>query len=393
MEGAGLGAREVTLQKVWKKDPGLRKVLKAALLVKSGVFATLVSGYFLLPFAVSNYQGNFHYPPGEEPGFSAHFKTWDAQHYLFLSEQGYRPDQPSNAFYPLLPFLISVLRFLFLGNSLLAGLFLSNFFSLTAAAFLYLWTRPKLGGERAAFACFLLLAFPTAFYMDLVYTESLFLTLAIALFYFLEEKKTSWAAFCAFLLPLTRPTGLLVLVPVLAALFWKKARPPQPSNPAPWVVPLALGAGFGLCLCLMNGLTGDPWASFHAQRFFTSGYGVTNLLHPFQWFLSNFVRGPFTWMGFGTGILDRVFFILFLGVTAWGYQILDPPSLVYCLVLGLVPALTGDLASFDRYWISLFPLFQVLAVRLGGKAPYLLGIFLPLQGALALAHSLNIWVG
>ena len=393
MEGFGLGVREVILQKAWKKDPGFRKVLKAALLVKTGIFATIILGCFLLPFVAANYEGNFHYPPRAEPGFSAHFKTWDAQHYLFLSEQGYQAGQPGNAFYPLFPFLIRIFHYLFLGSSLAAGLILSNFFSLTALAFLYLWASPKFGKEKAALGCYLLLAFPTAFYMDLVYTESLFLALSIALFYFLEERKTSGAAFCAFLLPLVRPTGLLVLAPALAALFWERSRPSQRRGQAQWAVPLAFGAGFGLYLGLMQFWTGDCWAGFHAQRFFTSGYGVTNLLHPLHWAMANFVTGPFTWMGFGTGLLDRLFFLLFLGTAAFGYRSLDPPSRVYCLVLGLVPALSGDLASFDRYWISLFPLFPVLAVRLGRKAAYLLGIFLPLQGVLVLAHSLNIWVG
>jgi hypothetical protein len=57
----------------------------------------------LLPpiFATEIYATNFHWPPDDPPSLISAYKTWDANHYLFLSERGYQPDTMSSAFYPL----------------------------------------------------------------------------------------------------------------------------------------------------------------------------------------------------------------------------------------------------------------------------------------------------
>ena len=56
------------------------------------------------------------------PTFGSYFATWDAPHYLFLSEVGYVPGAGSCAFYPLLPFLTLGLSPFTGGSHLIAGL-------------------------------------------------------------------------------------------------------------------------------------------------------------------------------------------------------------------------------------------------------------------------------
>lgn len=393
MERGCLGETQVTRRKgKGAPDRGLKRVFQAAVLFKIGVFSTILLGYFFFPFQAANYEANFHFPPGAVPDLAAHFKTWDAQHYLFLAEQGYHPAQQSNAFYPLFPFLIHGFRFLFFQSSLLAGLFLSNLFSFAALAFLYGLVKGGHGERTALLTCLFFMAFPTAFYMDLVYTESLFLALALGLFHSLDRRRLPAAALCAFLLPLTRPTGLLVGIPALAFLYFNRKGKAVPARKM-LALSLAFALGWGLGLAAMGFYTGDFLAAFHAQRFFVSGYGVDRLLHPLDWFRANFIQIPYSWMGFGTGLLDRAFFILSLAGLALGYRLLERPYFIYAAVLCLVPALSGDLASYCRYTAALFPLFLVPALRFPRQAPVLLGISLPIQGALALAHSLNYWVG
>ncbi len=373
-------------------DQGLKQVFQAALLFKIGVFSTILLGFFF-PFQSANFEANFHFPPGAGPDWSTHFKTWDAQHYLFLAEEGYHPAQQSDAFYPLLPFLIRGFRFLFFQSGLLTGLFLSNFLSFAALAYLYGLVKGKHGEKTALLTCLFLMAFPTAFYMDLVYAESLFLALALGLFYYLDQRKLPAAAVCAFLLPLTRPTGLLVWIAALAFLYFNR----KPEKGAPvreaLALSLAFASGLGLGLAGMAFFTGDALAEFHAQRFFMSGYGVGQLLHPLDWFRANFIQVRYSWMGFGTGLLDRAFFVLSLAGLALGYRLLERPYFIYAVVLCLVPALSGDLASYCRYTVALFPLFIVPALRFQRHARAILAISLPVQGALVLAHSLNYWVG
>lgn len=150
----------------------LKKLVLTVLLSKALIFLIIFLGYNFLPFNNYMHGANFTYPAGEGVNLSAAFKTWDAQHYLFLAERGYSPNQMSNAFSPLFPFLIKIFRPLFFNNSLLAGLALSNLFSTIAIIFFYLFIKDQLKlGEAAAFnSSLILLAFPTGFYLSLIYS-------------------------------------------------------------------------------------------------------------------------------------------------------------------------------------------------------------------------------
>ena len=52
----------------------------------------ILAFFFLFPpiFQVANYRNNFHWPPGEAPTLASAFMTWDAQHYLYLSQHAYQ---------------------------------------------------------------------------------------------------------------------------------------------------------------------------------------------------------------------------------------------------------------------------------------------------------------
>src|SRR5208282_5589247 len=88
------------------KNDHLKKVVVFSILAKVLVFLVIVITPFFFAFRTDNYLANFHYPFDALPNFWTHFKTWDAQHYLFLAENGYAAGQSSNVFPPLFPFLI-----------------------------------------------------------------------------------------------------------------------------------------------------------------------------------------------------------------------------------------------------------------------------------------------
>jgi hypothetical protein len=389
-------SKKKILQKKQNVNDGLWRVIKITLVLKAAILGTICLGVLFFPFHAANYAANFSYPAGEAPGFFSHFKTWDAQHYLFLSEEGYQPGQISNAFFPFFPFLIHAASYLFFKNTLAAGLFLSNLLSLVAMVYLYLLVEKKSGKKTAIFTCVFLAAFPTAFYLDLVYTESLFLMLAVAFFYYKEENKPVYASLCAFLLPLTRPTGILMIAVALAVVLFPGKPKGRNDSGKTWVFPLLFIAGFVFYLALMNFFTNDIGAAFSALRVFLGHHTLANLFHPLNWIVSNFVTNPYTLCGFGTGILDRLSFIFFLVMVFLAFRRLDVGLLSYVLVLGLIPALgCENLASFARYCVVLFPLFIVLASHLQKKPGYYLtylSVCLPLQAVLVLAHSLNYWI-
>jgi len=88
---------------------------------------------------------------------------------------------------PLWPFLIKAFSYLTLGNHLIAGLILSNVFSLIGFCLFYQLAREDCGERVANVALALMLAFPGAIFFSFVYTESLFFFLSI--FFFLFPQK------------------------------------------------------------------------------------------------------------------------------------------------------------------------------------------------------------
>ncbi len=146
---------------------------------------------------------------------------WDSDWYLRIAENGYR-EAPSStpAFFPLYPALVGLLGRLLLGHYVLAGVLVS--LAAGAAAFvLLLRLGTRLLGERAARRALLLLAvFPTSLFFGAVYSESLYLLLAVAAFLLAERRQWLDAGGAAGLALLTRPAGI-ALLPALALLAWR----------------------------------------------------------------------------------------------------------------------------------------------------------------------------
>lgn len=113
---------------VGQKLCGWLLVLKAFYLMLIFLFLALCGDLDKKEF----YEVNARWPREGGPIFASHFATWDAAHYLYLSEVGYRHDVASCAFYPLWPLLVRWCAALAGGSHLIAGLVLSNLFSLAA---------------------------------------------------------------------------------------------------------------------------------------------------------------------------------------------------------------------------------------------------------------------
>jgi len=371
-------------------DKPLKQLLWLTLGFKVAVLLAAFLAPYFFSFNTANYLANFHYPANALPDTWTSLKTWDAQHYLCLADQGYSPGDWDNVFFPLWPFLIHLTGPLFFGNNLAAGLVLSLLFTLASMVFLYLLVKPSCGTETAFNTGLFLLAFPTGFYMSLVYTEALFLTLATAYFYFSREGKIGPAAFCAFLLPLTRPLGVLIL-PAACLWIWTSKKKKSLSF---WrlLEPAGFLLGFELYLMLMKAFTGDYWAGFSTQGHYLSHNDLSHLMNPFQWFFNNFIHIHYSLLGVENDPLNRLFFLAFVAALVLSYRILDKGLWAYALILGLFPAMISDLMSYMRYLVGVFPLFIFLAQKWGPQRKYYLLACLPLQGVFLVLHALNDWV-
>lgn len=144
---------------------------------------------------------------------------WDSFFYEDIANNGYHltpGDTLSNiVFFPLYPFLIHIFSFIFLGNSVFAGWFVS-IISLFGAVIVFKKLleefHPTINPETPIFY---LLIFPTAFFLNAIYTESLFLLLSLLTFYYSFKKNFKIAGIFGFLAALTRVTGVLLFIPVV----------------------------------------------------------------------------------------------------------------------------------------------------------------------------------
>ena len=175
-----------------------------------------------------------HWPRSGEPEFASHLGTWDSAHYLYLSEVGYSPGVASCAFYPLWPVLIRCFSVVIGGSHLLAGLVLSNVFSLAALVIFFRLVGKRLGWPVAKLSLLLILAFPGSLFFHFIYTESLFFLLVMVVCDGLERRRYRAVWVAAFLLPLTRAVGVFCIFPLL----WHLAK----TSPPTWLTRLKRSA-------------------------------------------------------------------------------------------------------------------------------------------------------
>jgi len=157
---------------------------------------------------------------------------WDSVWYLLIADHGYVSARATE-FFPLYP-LTARAAGAPLGSSLIGGLVVSLASLLAALYLLRKLVETELGTRAARRTMLLVAFFPTAVFFSAVYTEALFLALSIGAFYAARRGHWAWAGIAGGLASLTRPTGVLLLVP-LALLYLYGPRDDRPP---------AAGAGF-----------------------------------------------------------------------------------------------------------------------------------------------------
>jgi hypothetical protein len=381
----GMDARAVRLMVLFLS-------LKAGLLVVA-LFATRA-----VPFNLAIYRMNIVLDLEGLPAVFRAFNTWDTQHYLLLAKSGYGVNPMSNAFFPLYPFLIRVFTPFFAGHALLAALFVSNVASLFVPVFMYRLCRLFFDGAASFRATLLLLAFPTAFYLTVAYTEALYLALTLAAFYYLFSGEMRKAAVVCFFLPLARAQALLFVIPI-GVMFLLEARArtgdlrERVMAPArKYVVPLAatmLGmvAYLGFCRWQLGGFM----SGLDAQRLYVAHNSLGNLLSPVAWYRRNFTI-PLQLHGYTNSWLDRGAFLLAVPVLVGVFRREHKALFAYAAVTMLIPAFAGTFMSYTRMLLPVFPLFIYLGVRFRNSPFILAPMFLALQVLLFVLHTSGYWV-
>jgi hypothetical protein len=282
--------------------------------------------------------------------------VFDSGWYLSIATHGYRPEvvsgipaagQADYAFFPLYPLLIRFVA-LFVKDHYLAGIAVSNICLFLACVALYRLVRLDSDHDTALASTKYLLVFPVAFILSGVFTESLFLLLAIMCFYYAKRGRWLLVGIAGFLLALTRPVGTLIFLPMLYEYARQKefdARLLRADIGFLLLIPLGLLA-FAVHNCF---LTGDPLAFVRIQ----AGWGH-RLTNPFLFLIGN-LRAESAlfrlqaWFALALLILVNVFYRR-IGFSYW----LLSMSIIF------LPLATNPI-SIPRFSVVVFPICILLA--------------------------------
>lgn len=145
------------------------------------------------------------------------WNVWDAPHYISVASSGYQKvgDEANFIIYlPFFPLLISIFKLLFQTSFLISGYIVSFTTTVLLAIMLYKLTLLDYPKKTALFTILMLFIFPTAFFLHIPYTESLFILLAVAAFYFVR-RKNYWLSFVFTSLATSTKIAGLALFPAI----------------------------------------------------------------------------------------------------------------------------------------------------------------------------------
>src|SRR5206468_2888017 len=143
--------------------------------------------------------------------------SWDADWYRRIATHGYGGlPQRTLRFFPLHPLLGKILSLPLAGHVDWALLLIANAFALVLGALVHRLVMVEKDDSRlAARAAWLIALSPPAFVLVMGYSEPLALSLAVACFLALRSQHWGWAAAAGLLAALTRPVGVLLMIPAL----------------------------------------------------------------------------------------------------------------------------------------------------------------------------------
>jgi hypothetical protein len=321
----------------------------------------------------------------EPPGSLNYWAHWDGAWYSEIATAGYSERAPtSTAFFPLYPLLMR-LGIALQGGPAWWGVLISLSATLLALFFVYRIAQ-NLYGSRAARAATLGLAFfPTAFFLNAVYTEALFLALTAGSVWAARVRRNLLlAGLLGALASATRNLGFLLFIPLL--FEWLRDRR---GFGLKGLAGLALvPAGLLGYVAFLWGRFGEPlvfarqqaehWGRELANPFTTlerawqtARDGARYLLDPELLFLST---SPLPTLD-ASNTLNFAFLILFLVLLGIGFAVLPPGLSLYSsliVLLGvLTPAPSFPLMSLPRFVLGAFPVFLVLGYLLSRSKPAL----------------------
>jgi hypothetical protein len=307
---------------------------------------------------------------------------WDDKIYLGIIQYGYdqHPDlqgYANYAFFPLYPLIVKLFTLSTHIPAVISGQLLSNLFLLLSLKLFYDLTKIYYDELTARYAALLLAISPFNIYFVSIYTESLFLFLCLGCWHAALKREWYWAGLIGALMSATRPTGILIILPMLWFIIDDYRMHKKFSKNYLWILLMPLG--LLTFMAYLGHHVGDPFAFKHIQ----TAWGRTgwHLAHIYIQFRDQY------------HLLKYDFWMLLFGffLTYQLYRTGFKKEALFLLLLFL-PALNGGVFdSLGRYIGASFPFYLALT-SLSARKNNLMMITLILEASFLSALILG-WIG
>ncbi len=292
------------------------------------------------------------------------WQQWDSNHYINIATNGYGlalNGAMNTAYFPLYPLLGHLVGWV-IPDMTIALLVVSNIAFLFALLFLYklvLLDDDSGAASRAVqYVCF----FPFTLFFSGIFTESVFLLLLLAAFYFARTGRWLNSGIAGMFASSTRLLGSAVF----PALAWEyaqqrswKIRNIDRSAVALALVPAGLLLYFGYTYVVY----GDFLSTFHSTRKGWGGQPAWPWVS-FEGNISRLVHGYAVLIP----ALELVLATVAVGMVAASFRYLRTSYAILVAVLVLISFSNISLQSFCRYLVTMFPLYLLMA-RAGRRTP------------------------
>ena len=312
--------------------------------------------------------------------------AWDGTWYRDIARHGYASVPRSGVrFFPLFPLLGRLLAVPLAGHTALALVLLANAGSIVAAVALRRLVLAERGDAALANrAVWCLMLFPSAFVLVMAYAESLMLVASICAFGFLRGRRWWWAAAFGAVAALSRPLGVVLVVPALVevALAWRaSAGRDRVAGAAAVAGPVV---GLGIYLAWVGHVYGSFRLPFTVQDELRGGiaFPVNRVIEGFRQLAGSERFGD----GLHVPLLVVLLVLVVLTFRWW------PLSYGLYAAAIVVTALSAEnLNSIERYGMSAFPLLLALAVL--SRPPQVERVTVAVLGGGLVALSSMAWLG
>lgn len=332
------------------------------------LFLPLIVGYLFIPYRAGYDYTNlwkFIQPYWPVDNFLLFpWANFDGAHYLSIAAQGYNNDE---GFFPFFPIVIRVVATLFGGGEtfsasyFFAGLAVANVAFFGSLFFLHKLLRIDYKETVAKKSILFLLLFPTSFFFASIYSESLFLLLALASFYYARKKQWLLASIAGMLLSATRIVGISILPALAIELYLQEKKLLTRNVFFLLLIPLGL-----VSYMYYNAVTfGHEFAFLEAHTKLGTNRSDVIVLFPqtivrYINILATLTSSQFEWR---IALLELCvfFFASALLFTAWKKKV-RASYLVFAILSFLIPVSSGTFTALPRYIVILFPIFITLAL-------------------------------